>query len=247
MQRQTYVRAGYNTGYERVFASEFGRTNFARLRPEVSAMSKNFFAYAGSSPSKKFVLNYFFGYRWGQLDYDFGAGRRFPRVSPPALAARAAAADGLCEKKEESDVLPAVCDGPLDPGTGTFLYTNGGVTYKASNALNMQLSFSKNRLVRDDTGRVAFDTNIASLRTTYQFTRFAFLRARLDYNSLFSNYRGQFLFGWAPNPGTAFYAGYNDDLNRGYFNPYSGQPEHGLARNGRTFFIKASYLFRRSF
>jgi hypothetical protein len=111
----------------------------------------------------------------------------------------------------------------------------------------MTLSFSKNRLVRDDTGRVAFDSNIASLKTTYQFTRFAFMRARIDYSSLTSNYLGQFLFGWTPNPGTAFYAGYNDDLNRNYFNPYGGQPEQGLRRNGRVFFIKASYLFRRSF
>ena len=25
---------------------------------------------------------------------------------------------------------------------------------------------------------------------------------------------GQFLLGWTPNPGTAFYAGYNDNLSR---------------------------------
>jgi hypothetical protein len=247
MQRQTYIRVGYNTGYERVFASEFDAVSFSKARPEVSAMSKNFFAYAGSSPTKRFSFNYFFGYRVGQLDYDFGAGRRFPRVSPSALAARKAEEDGLCTSKDPKFVPPPVCHPLLDPGPGGFLYTNGGVTYKATKDLNMSLSFSKNRLVRDDTGRVAFDSNIATLRTTYQFTRFAFLRARIDYNSLFSNYRGQFLFGWTPSPGTALYAGYNDDVNRGYFNPFSGQPEQGLRRNGRTFFIKASYLFRRSF
>ena len=48
-------------------------------------------------------------------------------------------------------------------------------------------------------------------------------------------------------PGTAFYAGYNDDFNYRGFNPYSGLPEQGLRSNGRTFFIKMSYLFRRSF
>jgi hypothetical protein len=246
MQRQTYVRAGYNTGYERVFAYEFGETNFARLRPEVSALSKNFFAYAGSTPSKKFVLNYFFGYRWGQLDYDGGAGVRFPRASASAVAARAAAEAGLCDSGG-GQALPSECAGTIDPGTGNLLYTNGGVTYKATKDLNMALTFSKNKLTRDDTGQVAFDSNIYSLKTTYQFTRFAFLRARVDYSSITSNYRGQFLFGWTPNPGTAFYAGYNDDMNRGYYNPFSGQPEQGLRRNGRTFFIKASYLFRRSF
>ena len=111
----------------------------------------------------------------------------------------------------------------------------------------MTLSFSKSRLTRQDTGLVAFDSNIYSLRTTYQFTRFAFLRGRLDYDTLGSRTLGQFLFGWTPNPGTAFYAGYNDDLNRNGFNPFTGQLEPGFRRNGRTLFIKMSYLFRKSF
>ena len=57
----------------------------------------------------------------------------------------------------------------------------------------------------------------------------------------------QFLFEWTPNPGTAFYAGYNDDVNRDGFSPVSGLYEPGFRRNGRTFFVKMSYLFRQSF
>jgi len=53
--------------------------------------------------------------------------------------------------------------------------------------------------------------------------------------------------GYTPNPGTAFYVGYNDDLNRRGFNPFSGELEPGFRRNGRTFFLKMSYLFRKSF
>ncbi len=165
LQRQSYVRTGYNTGYERLFASEFGVETFSGLRPEVSATSKNFFAYAGSSPTKRITLNYFFGYRWGQLDYDFGTGRRYPRVSAAAVAARAATAAGRCESAEKSFIAPSECSGAFDPGTGDFLYTNGGITYKASNALNMSLTWSRNRLTRDDTGLVAFNSNIWSART----------------------------------------------------------------------------------
>jgi hypothetical protein len=244
LQRQTFVRVGYNTGYERVFASEFDKVAFAGGLPEASETSKNFFAYAGSQPTKRVNFFYFFGYRTGQLDYDFGAGRRFPRVSPSALAAREATRRGLC-KDDPGD--PAECAALPEPGGGGYLYTNGNVTYKATKDLNLTLSFSKNRLVREDTGRVAFDTNIASLKTTYQFTRFAFTRARIDYDSTTSHYSGQFLFAWTPNPGTAFYVGYNDDLNRNYYNRFSARPEPGLLRNSRSFFIKASYLFRRSF
>jgi hypothetical protein len=226
LQRQTFIRWGYNTGYERVFGYEFGLPAFANGRSETAASSKNVFGYVGSTPTKKINFFYFLGYRWGQLDYDFGAGPRFPRVSHAALADP---------------------DAPLDPGPGNFLYTNGNITYKATNDLNMSLSVSKNRLVRNDTDRVAFDSNIYSFKTTYQFTRFAFARARIDYSSITSNYRGQFLFGWTPNPGTALYVGYNDDMNRNFVNPFSGNLEPGFRRNGRTFFIKASYLFRRSF
>ncbi|HYH85418.1 MAG TPA: DUF5916 domain-containing protein [Pyrinomonadaceae bacterium] len=226
LQRQTFIRAGYNTGYERVFGYEFGVPLFANGRDETAASSKNVFAYIGSTPTKKITFFYFYGYRWGQLDYDFGAGPRFPRVSAAALADP---------------------DAPLDPGPGRFLYTNGDISYKATNDLNFALSFSKNRLTRDDSEQVAFDSNIYSLKTTYQFTRFAYARARIDYSSITSSYRGQFLFGWTPNPGTALYVGYNDDLNRNFINSFSGDLTPGFRRNSRIFFIKASYLFRRSF
>jgi hypothetical protein len=241
-QRQTFIRAGFNAGYERVFAREFGETVFAGGDDEHSARSKNFFAYGGSTPTKRINFFYFFGYRWGEHDFDFGAGPKFPRVSPSAIAARKADEDGLCSVENP----PEVCAGLLQPGVGNYLYTNGEVTYKATDDLNMTLSFNKNRLVRNDSGRVAFDSNIFSLRSTYQFTRFWFARARIDYDTLNANARGQFLLGWTPNPGTSFYAGYNDDMNRNGFNPFTGQLEPGFRRNGRTFFIKMSYLFRRS-
>jgi hypothetical protein len=226
LQRQTFIRVGYNWGYERVFASEFGATAFANGLPEHSVRSRNPFFYVGSTPTKRLNFFYFLGYRRGEHDFDFGAGPRFPRVSPVALL--------------DPNAL-------LDPGAGNLLYTNGNASYKVSHDLNMSVSFEKDRLRRQDNGRIAFDSNIVSLRGTYQFTRFTFVRARIDYNSLASNVRGQFLLGWTPNPGTAFYAGYNDDMNRSFFNPFTGQLEPGFRRNGRTFFIKMSYLFRKSF
>ena len=71
----------------------------------------------------------------------------------------------------------------------------------------------------------------------------------LRYDTLSSEARGQFLFGWTPNPGTALYIEYNDDLVRNGINRFTGQFEPGLHRGarGRTFFIKMSYLFRKSF
>ena len=121
------------------------------------------------------------------------------------------------------------------------LNASGKVSFSNINGSNAVEAWDRNEV------KVAFDTNIFTLRTTYQFTRFLFTRVRWDYDTLQSRAAGQFLFGWNPNPGTAFYVGYNDTLNYNGFNRYTGNLEPGFERTGRTFFIRASYLFRKSF
>jgi len=256
-QRQTSIGVGVDIGYERVFEEEFGPTRkffgtgcalkntctFWGDDSERSSPNGGLYVFAQSNVNKKFNFNMFADQAYGSLDFDFGAGTRFPRVSIPAVTARAAQAAGKCA----GPVPPPVCTAPRDPGPGKFLNFNAGVTYQPLTPLNINVSFTKQRLRRNDTGLLAFDENIVSLKGTYQFTRFIFARGRIDFDSIASNYKGQFLFGWTPNPGTALYIGYNDDLNRNGFNPFTGQLEPGFRRNGRTFFVKMSYLFRKSF
>ncbi|HET8675130.1 MAG TPA: DUF5916 domain-containing protein [Blastocatellia bacterium] len=232
LSRQTYIGGGYERAYERVFEEEFGAIRtvtragaFFGDDSERSSDKHHFFLWGGTKPSKKFGMDFRVVYRAGHLDYDFGAGRRFPRVSPAALVDPEAA---------------------LDPGRGGLFEFRTSMFYQPSDALNTTFSFVRNRLTRYDTGLVAFDDNLFSSRTTYQFTRFLFARARLDYLTLSSRVRGQYLIGWTPSPGTSFYAGYNDDMNYNGFSPFTGIREDGLRLNGRTFFIKTSYLFRRS-
>ena len=204
----------------------FQRGAFFGPDPERSSYKNHYFLYGGTTPSKLFSIDTRFVYRDGHFDLDFGAGPKFPRVSPAALADPNA---------------------PLDPGPGSFWEAYVTLIYQPTDELRMSLDYTKNKLTRHDTGLTAFDENIFAFRSTYQFTRFTFARARIDYDTLATNIRGQFLLGWTPNPGTAFYVGYNDDLNRNGFNPFTGQIEPGFRRNGRTFFIKMSYLYRRSF
>jgi hypothetical protein len=231
-QRQGYFTFGYDKGYERTFEEEFGANRtptragaFTGDDPERSAYRSTVYVIAGVTPNKKYSLSLYTYYSRGTFDFDLGAGPRFPRVSPAALLDQ---------------------DAPFDPGPGNEFYLNGNITYQPTPKLRASLDYTKNHLVRHDTGLLAFDDNIYSLRTTYQFTRFTFARARVDYTSLSLRYRGQFLLGWTPNPGTSFYVGYNDDLNRNGFSPFTNQVEPGFRRNGRTFFVKMSYLFRRS-
>jgi hypothetical protein len=231
-QKSIYLGIGHSVSYERLFEEEFGLKRTATHggaffgRPERSAYQFNPYIYGGGRPSKKYAFNFFISEGLNNFDFDFGAEPKYPRVSPAALANPSAA---------------------LDPGPGTAFNLELGGEYKPLNELAISVNYSKNRLRRNDTHLLAFADDIYSVRATYQFTRFVFLRARVDYDTLSSNGRGQFLFGYTPNPGTAFYLGYNDDLTRNGFSPFTGQLEPGFRRNGRTFFIKMSYLMRRSF
>jgi hypothetical protein len=136
---------------------------------------------------------------------------------------------------------------PYNPGPGKQLYIEAGIRYQPTTAFQTQLNYNKVRMVRNDTGLVAFDDNIFSSRSTYQFTRNVFARLRLDYSTLNERIRPQLVAGWTPSPGKAFYVGYTDDFNYNSTNPFNGQNEPGLHSNGRTFFIKMSYLFKKSF
>ena len=231
--RETYIEAGLEQGYNRIFEEEFGARRtltrqgaFAGNDNERSTTYQGIFATVSSRINKQLFVNFETFYANNLFDFDFGAGPKFPRVSRAALANPNA---------------------PKDPGSGNYLRLELNTTYQPTDALRFALSYNRARLIRNDTDLTAFDSNLVSLRTTYQFTRNLFARARLDYDSIYSSIKGQYLFGWTPNPGTAFYVGYNDDMRYNGFNPYNVNYERGFQRDGRAFFIKMSYLFRKSF
>jgi hypothetical protein len=233
LQRQTYVQLGFQLGYERVFEHEFGARRKATRQgaffgsdSERSAPFKAIQGFIETSPNKQFFAFVFVDHTWGLMEYDFGNGPDFPRAS------RAAQLDPR---------------NGFDPGPGDQWFIESSFRYQPTTAFQTQLNYNKRRLVRHDTGLVAFDDNIFSSRSTYQFSRNTFARLRLDYSTLNKHVRPQLVAGWTPNPGTALYVGYNDDVSYNSYNPYTGRLEPGFQGNGRSFFIKASYLFRRSF
>ena len=136
---------------------------------------------------------------------------------------------------------------PHDPKPGLWTGFEVQVGYRPIDSLNIDLRYNREKIRLNDTGRLAYDSNIASVRSTYQFTRFTFARFRVDYDSIARSVAGQALFGWNPNPGTSIYAGYNDNLRYNGFSPFTGQYEPRFVRNDRTFFVKLSYLFQKRF
>jgi hypothetical protein len=231
LQRNTFLSVETGIYFERVFEEEFGlKRSATRLgefagEGERSTWQQYTSFNLNTAPYKRLNFGVYGSYTFNQYDFDFGGGDRYRRISPSALFG----------------------DGRLDPGPGKQFNFQFYGEVKPTDPLRISLEFSKTTLKRNDTGRTAFDSNIVTLRSTYQFTRFTFARLRLDYDSLSSNVSGQALVGWNPSPGTAFYVGYNDNFNYNGFDPYNGNLEPRFARNSRTFFIRASYLFRKSF
>lgn len=263
LQGNLYINGEGGLQYEKDYEEEFGpkrgplggHVGSFVGDPTRSAYQPYFSLNVNKTVNKQLSVWGFIGSIVNSMDYDFGAGYRYPRASP--------AFQGYLNSPEYLDYIrklylyqadpvgnpyPDFASPPaLDPGPGYQFDANAGFEYRPTDPFRVSLDYTKSKLTRKDTSLVAYDTNIFSLRSTYSFTRFAYIRARWDYDTLSSNASGQLLFGWNPNPGTSFYVGYNDNFNYNGFNPYTSQAEPGFARNARTFFIRASYLFRRSF
>jgi hypothetical protein len=229
-KRQTSLQLAVYRDYARLFEEEFGAKRSATQAgafigpPERSTSWNGFTIIGATNPSRKYAINVTVDRSWRVFDYDFGAGPKFPRVSPAALLNPSA---------------------PLDPGPGNTTDITASFAWQPTEAFRASVDYTKSQMVRSDTGRMAYDQNLWSFRANYYFTRFTFARARMDYDTLATRVRGQFLLGWTPNPGTALYVGYNDDLNYNGYSPFTNQFEPGARRNGRAYFIKLSYLIRR--
>jgi hypothetical protein len=150
-------------------------------------------------PSQKYSFFVFMNQGWNSFDYDFGAPPKFIRASPVGILAVELADTDLCRNAN----APVICSPPLDPGPGKSSSMEFDINYQPTKPLNLSLSVQQSKLRRNDTGVLAFQDNIYSFHGTYQFSRFVFARARVDYDTLSSNARGQFLFGYTPNPMTS--------------------------------------------
>jgi Carbohydrate family 9 binding domain-like/Domain of unknown function (DUF5916) len=193
--------------------------------PRRSANQASFFGYGYKNFNKRFSLNASGNLNFNNFDFDFGAGDKFDRVSPAAV-------------RFGQNVA-------LDPGTGREFSFDIGAEVKPTDKFNFQVGFNKDEFRRNDTKLITFISNIATFRSTYQFSRFVSVKARLDYSTINGRLRGQYTFAWTPSPGKALYVGYNDSAN---YNGYVfGSRRKEFQQLNRTFFIKLSYLFRKSF
>jgi hypothetical protein len=142
------------------------------------------------------------------------------------------------------------------------------VTLQPISALTIDNTYLLDRALDAHTGVHAYESQTFRTKINYQFTRSFSLRTIVQYDTVAPNpvlssldrtkqVATQVLFTWLPHPGTAIYAGYNNDLQNldrrlctrlpaGDCDPDGpAQPRApAYLQDGREFFIKASYLLR---
>ncbi|HYY70731.1 MAG TPA: DUF5916 domain-containing protein, partial [Terriglobales bacterium] len=156
------------------------------------------------------------------------------------------------------------------PVEGDETTVNETLTLRPFGALQIDNTYILDRVVHNPLHRSAFNNHIFRSKWNYQFTRALSLRVIAQYNNLlvnpqFSslqttrNVNLDFLITYLVHPGTALYIGYNSNLQNVAPELCARLPGTeqcdpngaGLLRgpafinDGRQFFVKVAYLFRR--
>jgi hypothetical protein len=117
------------------------------------------------------------------------------------------------------------------------------LVFQPNKNLNQHFSYFHSDLSKNK--EKLYDVNIFYSRTTYQFNKYFFLRAVLQYNSYAKRLLTDFLASFTLIPGTVLHVGYG-----GLYESRQWQDNQWLYRQGnllnikRSFFLKASYLWR---
>ena len=90
-----------------------------------------------------------------------------------------------------------------------------------------------------------YDLDIINTRTTYQFTRFVFVRGTVQYHSSRAQVLTDFLASYEMRPGSVLYTGYGSLVERRSIWMAPGRAGIGpYLTTRRGLFLKASYLYR---
>jgi hypothetical protein len=134
---------------------------------------------------------------------------------------------------------------PENPYAGRDHSLNVGVTLQPTGRFTEDLSYTHEVFHRADDGRLVYDLDIINSRTTYQFTRFVFVRGTAQYDSSRAQVLTDFLASYEMRPGSVLYAGYGSLVERR--SDLAGAWTTGIGpylTTRRGLFLKASYLYR---
>lgn len=131
----------------------------------------------------------------------------------------------------------------IPPFIGQGSHGSFSLDLQPSPKINQYFSLTHSDLSRHD--QEIYDVNILYSRTTYQFNRYFFLRAVIQYDSFQKRLLTDLLASFTLIPGTVLHVGYG-----GLYENRTWQDNQWLYREGemintkRSFFAKVSYLWR---
>jgi hypothetical protein len=131
----------------------------------------------------------------------------------------------------------------VTPFKGDYFGAGFGFTLQPNSKLSLTLSLHHSHLRRGP--EEIYGVNIIYSRTTYQFNKYLFARAIVQYDSYEKNLLTDILASFTLIPGTVIHLGYGGLYEKRGWQNEQWIPGQGNLRNmKRSFFFKASYLWR---
>jgi hypothetical protein len=126
---------------------------------------------------------------------------------------------------------------------GTGYFGSFAINFQPSDKFTLDLNLTHSDLSRN--GEELYDVNILYSKATYQFSKYFFLRALIQYNSFQERILTDFLASFTLIPGTVLHIGYGGIYENRRWLDDQWLPLQGDMYNiKRSFFAKVSYLWR---
>lgn len=131
-----------------------------------------------------------------------------------------------------------------DPYQGRGADALLAATYFPTENLHFQLSVTYSDFTRSADGLKEFDYSIVRSLNTYQFNKYLFIRAIIEYNSFRERLMTDFLASFTYIPGTVVHIGYGSLYEKIAWRDGDYVSADRFLESKRGFFFKASYLWR---
>lgn len=131
-----------------------------------------------------------------------------------------------------------------DPYQGRGSQVSALLILQPSNKISSELSLVYSDLFRESDGEKIFDYTIIRSKNTFQFNRYLFLRAIVEYNTYKKNLLTDLLVSFTYIPGTVVHLGYGSLYDKIRWENDRYVDHHRFLETRRAFFFKISYLWR---
>ena len=132
-----------------------------------------------------------------------------------------------------------------NPYQGKSNYALLSLEFQPLEKLFSSLSLTYTDFYRNSDGEKIYDYSILRHKTTFQFNKYLFFRGIVEYNSYYKQINSDVLLSFTYIPETVFHIGYGTLHEKVRWEMQEYRPSDNFYPMKRSFFIKASYLWRR--